>query len=360
MIHPQFLQICQIIKKYLPNINITIMTNGLNLHNFSDEELIYITKKCNINIDVSIYPTTIDIIKKQYNRFQNLKLKFGFQGARINFTKFTFNKEGVLNNQKQFNQCELRLRPEFTLNDNKIYSCCISPRLNLLDIPEQYNDYLDLKDFKNESQLYDLKLSPPNKCRFCGDKNSDDLDIIPWHSQTEFNNNHYINLKTAFINNYEFYHNIMDSLNHIHKAVQDSFFKEHIEEVFGIDSLNYLFHRINNNNIDIYIPITNHTNLNYNGTYYNNLLQQSIINKCNLYIVCLNTNKINEAIIYNTFTPYKNDNELFSYLYKANNLKEGYEKIKNEGYGKITYTLNLEDKRLENSKFLEEELKEYL
>lgn len=360
LVHPQFLEICQIIREIFPKMDTTIMTNGIALANYSDEDLIKIAKEYEIEFTSSIYPTTLNLIKEQQERFKKLDIRFGFQGARINFTHFSLNREGLLDKEKQFNKCNLRLKPEFTLAGSKLYSCCVSPRLDLVDIPEFYNDYLDLKDLHNEGQVYDLKMSPPNKCRFCGDKYADEVDIMPWHPQSKVPNEYFRSLKTLFVTDYDLYHRIVDDLDDIYKVVQDPLFKEHLDEVFKIDSLSYLLHRMDNNTIDLFIPITNHTNLNYNGNYYNNLAQQSIIDKCNAYIVCLDTNKINEAIVYNTFTPYKENNEVYSYLYKADNLEMGYEQIQKERYGKLLYALDIESKDLQNPKFLEEELKEYL
>ena len=69
MVHPQFLEICEILRKELPQEDISIATNGLTLHKFSDKELKHIIQDYHIDLKMSIYPTTLDYIKKQYNRF---------------------------------------------------------------------------------------------------------------------------------------------------------------------------------------------------------------------------------------------------------------------------------------------------
>ena len=40
LVHPQFLEICQIIREIFPKMDTTIMTNGIALANYSDEDFV--------------------------------------------------------------------------------------------------------------------------------------------------------------------------------------------------------------------------------------------------------------------------------------------------------------------------------
>ena len=76
--HPQWKDFCEIIHQYLPKMKIAISTNGLFLSKISDEELIELNQKYDIEFQFSIYAdkNLLTMYKKILKRLNKLNIHF--------------------------------------------------------------------------------------------------------------------------------------------------------------------------------------------------------------------------------------------------------------------------------------------
>ena len=168
-----------IAKKYFPNTNIDIATNGLLVTKMSDE-LINIIRDNNLVIKVSLY-IPINVIKKDLEEFfEKKKLKHfygnGCKQADDNLLIRKFHKCLTLEKKynAKYNAENCFARECWFLKDTLIAKCVTPLQIEILN--KKYNtnfevtdkDYIDIKKIKKSSwdDIYKL-ISPNDFCKYC-------------------------------------------------------------------------------------------------------------------------------------------------------------------------------------------------
>jgi hypothetical protein len=128
-----------------------------------------------------------------------------------------------------------------------------------------------------------------------------------------------------------------------------------LDDEIGLFEKSYINNKYLNGYLDIFIFYDYIDNI---DQFIKNLLNQTILNKCNLYFIkniSNNKNITSDEILYNNFMPFKSKN-YNAYFFKASSFEEAEILFKKHSFlpNKIFLDLN-KNNLLNNSKFLEEQ-----
>ena len=176
LLHPNLLEILEIIRANFPYAVIRLTTNGLLL--LQQTDLFWkVCREQNITIVNTKYPINLDFCKmKEKASHEEVKFQY-FENTGDEYVKKSFKKvinlKGDSDPVKSFARCHISNYGNF-LMEGKFYGCpfsCQSSRIfnkkfnqNLM-ITE--NDYLDIYKVKNMQEFFDFAARPKFYCRYC-------------------------------------------------------------------------------------------------------------------------------------------------------------------------------------------------
>lgn len=176
LLHDQLEDILLLTRRYYPDLEVRLVTNGLKLLNM--QQSFYKTCAANdIIICVSAYPINLD-----YNKIKHIfsiyGIRYKFYGEYENsrsFISYKLNRRGESNPEESFSNCKYSGHC-VQVKDNKIYPCFISAyaqHLNDyfgLDFQWSNEDYLYLRDDLAREEFERLIYNPVPFCRYCNMK----------------------------------------------------------------------------------------------------------------------------------------------------------------------------------------------
>lgn len=344
LLHPNFLNICFLIREIFPDLQISIFTNGLLIKQLNKEELNFL-KKINIEFSISLYPDlkiyqqvteVINFLKKNnfvINELEKSRPIFSKTVCKLN----NKNKNNYLIQEEKFKECggadDINHNNNIFLYDNKILNCStIIGFLNcgITEIP-QHDYVLVNKKITNES-IWLLKKQPNFLCSYCegGDK-------ILWHKQFDLKINNNLDVKNIFLFYYDIYKILQDDSN-VYKILtntQFNFGRKTINDINQWDVLNTRL--IGQKDIGFIFQNKDNITIERIQKFKIKLLNKKNINNYNIYIICINLSIEQETILYdNLKNMYLDTNNLNTYFIKENNLNKGILYFLQNSYCKIT------------------------
>lgn len=163
-----------IARKYFPNTEISIVTNGILLldmnQNFWDT-----CKNCKISIIVTKYPIGLDYEKIEKTALCN-GVDFSFFGDTGNIIKTSYliplDIKGKGDKNKNFNNCYHANTCVF-LREGKLYTCPVAPNIRHFNnyfnqqLPDTNLNSIDIYKAKNIKQILNFLSKPIPLCKFC-------------------------------------------------------------------------------------------------------------------------------------------------------------------------------------------------
>lgn len=172
LLYPDLKKAMSLTRKYFPNGNISIFTNGLLLPKM-DSEFWEIAKAGNIQIAITRYPVKFD-----YDAVINLCIKngvrckvFGDRSLADSFFRFGLDETGSQNPHISHFKCYNR--GCISVTEDKIFPCSISACSSHLNnafgtkFEHRPQDYILIKDLKSVDQIRKLRDKPVPFCRYC-------------------------------------------------------------------------------------------------------------------------------------------------------------------------------------------------
>lgn len=172
LLHPQLAELVQIARKYLPDTDIHIVSNGLLLHTLSDETLDAISKN-DVLVWVSKYP-----VKLRYSQIiercekHKVKISLPDENRKLFWAKHPLNLKGDSNPDKEFEICRIAHAKCWILNDRKIFPCAYPAFIDIFNERFGQNlqvcedDYVSIDSPTLQTDIEKL-LKPIPFCRFC-------------------------------------------------------------------------------------------------------------------------------------------------------------------------------------------------
>ena len=170
LLHPQIEQIINLTRKYFPNTEIQIVTNGIKLIEVS-KTFLEICKKNDIVFYVSQYPVAIDYTKI-CKKLEENEIQYIISDKIDHFLCYALDCDGKQNPSESYKKCEYAGFC-IQLKDNKLFPCFQSAHIEHINkyfgtnfIYEE-KDYLDL-DFSISKRTFKKFISTPKPfCRYC-------------------------------------------------------------------------------------------------------------------------------------------------------------------------------------------------
>ena len=340
--HHDFIDMCKLVHKILPEYNLDVSTNGILLNKLTDEELLYLENELKVKFQLSIYPhpSLFKMYEKLKDRFKKLNLYISFFGG----SHFFFSKQSLCNSKTSIpergycNRCidKINSQSHVILYKGNLYSCWND--INFLQIDEHPNHnplkLIDTKENQNVQQI--------NKHYFCNlcEKNNGagGAEFMVWQHH---NKNADIVFKTnyndLYVNNYDIYYQLQEGNQDYIPLLSNPFFQENLPE----DQKYYANTRYLDGKGDIFIPFDDFIPCELRDI----LKAQKNIIDYNLYFVSICNNKINskkiEEEIFSIFGPYRHDQIIKTYFLKANDLYGAYKVFLKNSYLKEKYILDV-------------------
>lgn len=167
-LHSNLLEICKIAKKILPDTNIDILSNGVNINQILDQKEEFET--LGVLFSFCSYPgyTNYDAI----NKVSNISNYFN---TRVESYQTLVDIEGTQDNFNNFFNCVKHKLPCLTLKNNQLYICPFAAHLEHfckktnINIPLQKDvDYLEITDIKQDMDIVQrFCFTPKNICKYC-------------------------------------------------------------------------------------------------------------------------------------------------------------------------------------------------
>lgn len=362
LLHPNLLELCQVARKILPNTTIAVLTNGIILNKWEEQDLNPYLNVSNFGFLVSEYYGMDYARVHEYMQDDRYSHLF----TEKNVTRFLFssdlvNLEGSEDAEHNFFNCSKHKLPCFTLKNKKIYICPFSAHIEHFckkfnkNIPDPPENYIDLTKKVSLQDLQDFCFKSKPICKYCkeGDPNIWDYANYQIDDYTKTN-------KELFLTNYGLYQKKVNNINFYNMINHEQYSK--IDLNFYPQMTNLLETRFKTGKIDIIIPFYKIKKSKFDKCL-NGLLQQTIINDCTIYFV--SDNSPDEEYVYdlvqdlqlnavflkteiqsgpgvarnlglkNSFAPFVFFLDSDDYFIKENNLEYLYNIISNSEYNII-------------------------
>ena len=174
MLHPEFVELCIIARKYLPFSRVRVTTNGLLLNKLSKQELC-ILRRFDIEILISKYRNTddFDAMDKLLTEY-NIVHKFCNNNELVEFSKFELDETGNQDAEASHNACTL-WQGYYTcheLRDGRLYPCSQIARVDTLNerfnlnLPDKYLSSIDIHHH-TLSEIIEFLEKTPVHCKYC-------------------------------------------------------------------------------------------------------------------------------------------------------------------------------------------------
>lgn len=355
LLHPDFIDLCEIAREICPNRDIAFWTNGIVLSRMSIKQLEFLTKELGIIFKTSIYPATINIFEKNKQNFEKINEELVVLGSRLYFHKQLLDKNGKQDIQKLYRDCYHFQKPyQFYIYKNRLYNCCISPY-----IVEKFN-FINLDDFSldiyavnSKQEIFDFFDRPLSICSYCHNEQKRICEEAPpWNNLTNSERNVENTLYELYFLNYDEYKNTFHNKktnNDIIQALKNEDYNKYLKDNGNHDNLIYHYkNRYRDGLIDIIIPFgkeIDSSSLKKLRTFYDLNTEDYI----NFHFISIDEdNEKNERILYLYFYPLKND-KISTWFYKAYNDEELLDIIFNLTYNPYMYIYSLNQENADNN-----------
>lgn len=344
--HPQIINFCTLIHKYLPDNYIIISTNGLFLNKITDAQLTELHFKYKVIFQLSIYAdiNLLKMYKKIKKRFDRLNIQFHFDGN----SHFYFSKQDKINyknnrnkEDEYFVKCQKKLmnQDHIILYKGKLYSCWKD--INIIqkekDTTINNDDSQKLNEATSNELMQNKKHYYCNICKYYTGSGGQEYILWQHHNKNTdkiFN----FTLRDLFIYDYPLYYDLQHNCKNYKEILQDELFLQYYPE----DQKKYTDIRFFNGKGDIFIPFKK--NISYEFTEF--LSNIDNIKQYNFYFVSINNLPEIENDVYNSYCPFNND-KIKSYFLKANNMLDAYNTFLNNSYLSNKFVIDIEQNKLE-------------
>lgn len=352
-LHPYLIEICKLIKNYFPNNHLEIATNGILLNKYSKQKLIEL-KTLNCSIQFSLYPfidNAPEFYKKIFQQLDKLKIKYNIEKTHFYFNKSTIKQE-FLNEKINTMSC----KQSFLINNfvmlykNQLFPCGKNILLNnaINKIGITVTELPDNQDLIN--LLYNDNINIFCKNCLNNIKQSEGNDWVLWQPKNKKNIKKILTstLCELYCNDYELYYDLAHNCYNHYKCLNDNLFIKYFDDHNPTEYYKTTTRFLEQfGKLDIFIPFINYFDYNKITQL---LLNQSIISKCNLYFISINSNTHFEKIIYNTFHPDIHTN-FNSFFLKSTSILQAYKTFIKNSYLPKKILLNIYNERtLDNLK----------
>ena len=331
LLHPNFINICEMIRKLFPSIEIIIFTNGIGIINILNKEIENV-KKLDLLFSISLYPKE-SILEKELeniNFLQKNKIRTTgfFDKSRPYFYNPGLDLSKKENGKEHFNQCNKKDEDFFILLDNKLFGCDNSILFFNKNISIKNDSYITCTELQSEEQLFKLKSTPCSMCNLCSYKFNSGTGFTVWHTQNELKNlnlNENSDIKEMFLTNYKAFQVLQDDDKRLFNALQYFPFEFGVMKRTPEDGYNRLMKKYFFGEKDVFFYFTNQDNLsdqilNEVSKKLSNLKNK---NDINFYFCCINLTQDQEELIYNYLCPSKV--LLNTYLIKSIDYLNGFQ-----------------------------------
>lgn len=323
-LHPELLELCTIARNTMPEVEISVMSNGKNLTQVLKDAKQYQNLRINFSIcDYPGYTNSIHVqeaIDKGIASYINTRLLMSSSLVNPN----DHLEDPILN----FYNCSHHMIPCFTVEEDKLFVCPFASHSKHYfakckqDYPITQFDYLNIADIQgNIELLQDFIFTPKPICAYCRHAS----ELREFKKSTRTISEYYYTLSELYTYDYTQYELLM-------KPQQDYFIKclenkntnyLRLEDNDSV-SLNRLLKRYCSGKIDIIIPYYNLSEYQINQLEQT-LLSQSIIDDCVIYMI--SDNSPNEKEV---FAKFYNHEELNCIMLKNIN-RQGPGAARNKG-----------------------------
>lgn len=344
LLHPNWLKLALLTREILPDQICFVATNGILFNKISDEDLVNYVINFNIRFGISLYPSLklLPMYESLQKRFERLNIdKFiNWNYSHFMFGKISYkdkNSRNILNCfDWHYKDCDY-----IYIFKNKIYNC--QDAFVNDKILENINNYIySVEDISN---LKDLKnIETKQHCKNC--KISFEENIL-WQRQDKVNlKDPFISLKDLYVNDYEKYYILQHDCKEHLECLKNDLFKKYFTPFPFKPFYDTVQTRFFKGKIDLFIPFDNYIS----EEFKNILLNQTIINNCNLYFISITNDKKVQEKVYNQF--YKTTNNVF--FLKANSFMDGLKVFFENSYLDKKYCLDINNyNQLNDTQFLE-------
>lgn len=330
-----------LIKKYFPNSNIDILTNGSLINKLSENDLNTI-KIVDAHISVTKYPVQIDYQNIE-NTLNNNDIKWRYLATRALFQQSLINVNGSENAKNNFEKCARHKFPCLTMQDYKIFFCpdaCCIPHIKNLNIINSEDDYLDIATITIQ-KIKNFCTKEKSICAYC---KNDTTQALMWHNHLGLKE-YYYTLKDYFLYDYDNYLKIIDNPQLADYFFDDNIIKS-IDYVYQTKDLYNLLYQYKYSKIDIIIPFYN-VDQQIMEQLKDELLRQTFIKECVIYFISDNSPYAEQM-----FDFFHNIQEL-NCIFLKNQHRQGPGAARNVGikhaHGQYLYFLDVDDGFFNNS-----------
>lgn len=283
-LHPQLFELCKAAREILGNeIKIGVISNGTIIKKIAEHKQDY--------LDLNIYFTFSSYMNKtKLDEIEQLKPLGKVFNTRILSKSTIVEPCGSLDGFDNFFNCIDHKLPCFTLKNKKLYICPFSAHLEHyckkanITIPEiEWVDYLPVDKINNDLDLIQkFCFTPKAICNYC----SQDEDAYPYVDSYKDLAEYTWPLKQLYFRDYERYEKIINGgMNGTFNwAINKDLNPGRVDKVFESWSFEKEMLRYGHGKIDIIIPYYNET-VKQLVQLKENLLTQSIINDCVIYLI---------------------------------------------------------------------------
>lgn len=177
LLHKEVERFLDIARKYFPNTEIKLFTNGLLLSKMKDS-FWNVCRENDIIIRVTKYPIRVDY-EEMKRLVTNHAIKFEFANNEVEDKEMiqqSLDLQGFQNKYESFHSCYMANGECAELREGKLYQCNVVANLHIFNEYFQQNlevckkDYLNIYDDISIEDVYDYLCAPIPACRYCKTK----------------------------------------------------------------------------------------------------------------------------------------------------------------------------------------------
>lgn len=281
-LHPQLFEICKSARGILgPEVYISVLSNGTIIEPIEKHKQEYL----DLNIDFSFtsYP-----FKTKNEEIKNLAPLGRMNNTRVVSRQTLVEPKGFYSKEDNFYNCHNHKLPCLTIKNSKLYICpfcahvehyCKKAKCEM-NIVEGI-DYLDLEKMTSLDELQKFCFTPKNYCSYC----RQNVDAYPFGPSLKDIKEFTCGLRELYARDYERYEALINAgKDNILWALDSEKNLAKIDYNFHYHAVETEILRYGKGKFDIIIPYYNET-IEQFIALKNNLLSQTIIKDCVIYLV---------------------------------------------------------------------------
>ena len=175
LLNKDIIEFFRIAKKYFPNTDIQVLTNGILLPKM-DSSFWIVCRELDIQIDITMYPINFDY-SKVINKIKSESIRYFIYDDGIvenkEFDKYCLDITASQNSELNFfHECIMAKDCAF-LAHGRIYPCQIAHNVKIfndffeLDFKQSNEDFIDIYKVNDENEIYEFLTHPIPFCKYC-------------------------------------------------------------------------------------------------------------------------------------------------------------------------------------------------